>query len=98
MIFGVAGEVLVVASDRRHAEELATAEPSAVEGASGSVVTSTDAEQLANQFIAVFGEQFGIPDIGGLGAGLLTGPLGDLNGSVSASPDELRGRFTLAIE
>ena len=98
VIFGVADEVLVVASDRRHAQELATTEPSAVDGASGSVVTSTDAEQLANQFIAVFGEQFGIPDIGGLGASLLTGPLGDLNGSVSASPDELRGKFTLAIE
>ena len=96
--FGVAGEVLVVATDRARAEELATTEPSAVEGASGSVVTSTDAEQLANQIIAVFGEQFGIPDLGGLGAGLITGPLGDLNGHVSASPDELRGRFTLAIE
>src|SRR5918995_51024 len=98
VIFGVAGEVLVVATDRARAEELATTEPSAVEGASGSVVTSTDAEQLANQIIAMFGEQFGIPDLGGLGAGLITGPLGDLNGHVSASPDELRGRFTLAIE
>jgi hypothetical protein len=98
VVFGVAGEALVVASDRPRARDLATTEPSAVDGASGSVVTSTDAEQLANQIIAVFGEQFGIPDLGGIGAALITGPLGDLNGHVSASQDELRGRFTLAIE
>ena len=98
VFFGVAGEVLVVASDRARAGELARTEPNAVEGARGSVATSTDAEQLANQFIAVFGEGLGIPDLGGLGAGLITGPLEELNGYVAASPDELRGRFTLAID
>jgi hypothetical protein len=97
VLFGVAGEALVVASDRPRAQELAGAQPSAVEGANGSVVTSTDAEQLANQLIAVFGEQFGF-DFGSLGAAFVTGPLGDLNGHISASPDELRGKFTLAIE
>jgi hypothetical protein len=98
VFFGVAGDALVVASDRARAEELATTEPSAVDGAAGSVVTSTDAEQLANELIAVFGEALGIPDLGGLGTALITGPLGELNGHVSASPDELRGSFELAIE
>ena len=98
VFFGVADEALVVASDRARAQDIARTEPASVEGTSGSVVTSTDAEELANLFIAMFGDRFGIPDVGGLGTALITGPLGDLNGHVSASPDELRGKFTLAIE
>jgi hypothetical protein len=46
----------------------------------------------------VFGDQLGIPDLGGLGTALVTGPLGDLNGHVSASPDGLRGKFSLTVE
>ena len=98
VFFGVVSDALVVASDRGRVEELAAAEPAEVDGATGSVVTSTDAEQLANQLLAVFGDQLGVPELGGFGTALVTGPLGDLNGHVSASPDELRGKFTLTVE
>jgi Protein of unknown function (DUF3352) len=98
VVFGVVDEVLVVASDARRAGTLAGEEPTAVDGANGSVVVGADAEQLANTLLRQFGPALGIPDLGGLGAGLFTRPLGDLNGSVSASTDELRGKFTLNVE
>jgi hypothetical protein len=98
VVFGVAKEVLVVASNRARALQLADEAPASVEGASGSVVVGADAEQLVNAFLQEFGSAFGLPDLGGPGTGLFTRPLGDLNGSVSASSDELRGKLTLAIE
>jgi len=69
-----------------------------VPGASGSVVVGADAERLVGRFLQRYGPTLGIPDVGALGTALLTRPLGDLNGSVSASTSELRGKFTLAIE
>ena len=66
--------------------------------ASGSVVMSADAEQIVNTLLRQFGPALGLPDLGGLGAGLFTGPLGDLDGYVEASQDELRGKLSLAIE
>jgi hypothetical protein len=96
--FGVAGDVLVVASDARRAAQLASEQPVDVPGASGSVTMSADAEQLVNNLLKQFGAAFGLNDLGALGTGLFTRPLGDLNGHLSASPDELRGKFTLAIE
>jgi hypothetical protein len=98
VVFGVVSEVLVVASDRARADELATQEPTDVAGARGSVVVGADAEQLANRLIQQFGAAFGIPDLGGLGAGIITGPLGNLGSYASASTDELRGKLTLAID
>jgi hypothetical protein len=98
VIFGVVDDVLVVAGDARRAAELANTEPAAVEGAKGSVVVGADAEQLVNTLLREFGPALGIPDIGGFGTGLLTRPLGDLNGYVNASTDELRGKFTLNVE
>ena len=98
VVFGVAGDVLVVASDARRARELADAEPVDVPGAKGSVVTGADAERLVTTLLEQFGSAFGIPDIGALGTGLLTRPLGELSGSVSASSDELRGKLTLGID
>ena len=96
--FGVANDVLVVARNVQRVLQLAEEDPSAVEGAKGSVVLGADAEQVANALIAEFGAEFGIPNLGGLGAGIITGPLEDLNGHVSSSRDELRGRLTLPIE
>jgi hypothetical protein len=95
--FGVAGDVLVVASDTRRAALLAREQPVDVPGASGSVTMSTDAEQLVNNLLKQFGAAFGLNDLGALGTGLFTRPLGDLNGHLSASPDELRGKFSLAV-
>jgi uncharacterized protein DUF3352 len=98
VVFGVVDDVLVVASDPRRASTLASEEPSAVSGASGSVVLGADAEQLVNTILQQFGPAFGLPDLGGLGAGLFTRPLRELNGSMSASADELRGKLTLSID
>ena len=98
VIFGVVDDVLVVANDARRAGALATTEPEAVEGANGSVVVGADAEQLVNTLLRQFGGAFGLPDLGGFGTGLLTRPLGDLNGYVNASTDELRGKLTLNVE
>ena len=98
VVFGVVDDVLVVASDARRAGELAGQEPTAVEGAKGSVVVGADAEQLVNTLLQQFGPMLGIPDLGGFGTGLLTRPLGDLNGYVNSSTDELRGKFTLNVE
>jgi hypothetical protein len=98
IVFGVVGDVLVVSSDPARASRLATEEPTAVEGATGSVVMSADAEQIVNTLLRQFGPALGLPDLGGLGAGLVTGPLGDLTGHAEASQDELRGKLSLAIE
>jgi hypothetical protein len=98
IVFGVTGDVLVVASDVARARAVASTDPTDVPGASGSVVVGADAERLVGSFLQRYGSALGIPDVGALGTGLLTRPLGDLNGSVSASTSELRGKFTLAIE
>jgi Protein of unknown function (DUF3352) len=98
VVFGVAKDVLIVASTRARAIQLADEEPAKVEGASGSVVVGADAEELVNTLLQKYGSAFGLSDLGGLGTGLFTRPLGDLNGYVSASSDELRGKLTLAIE
>ena len=98
VVFGVVGEVLVVASDVRRARELAGAEPVAVPGASGSVVAGADAQRLVTTLLERFGAAFGVPDLGALGTRILTRPLGDLRGSVSANTSELRGKLTLGFD
>jgi hypothetical protein len=98
VVFGVVDDVLVVANDPARASQLAGEEPVAVPGAKGSVVVSADAEQLVNTLLGQFGPALGLGDLGGLGGALFTRPLGDLNGFVSASTDELRGKLTLAID
>jgi hypothetical protein len=98
VVFGVAGDVLVVASDRARAEEFASATPEKVAGATGSAVLDADARQIVQSVLQAAGPALGIPDIGGLGTGLLTRPLGDLSGHTSASTDELSGKLTLAID
>jgi hypothetical protein len=98
VVFGVVDDVLVVASNHARANELATDEPTAVPDAKGSVAMSADAEQLVNTLLGQLGPALGMGDFGGLGAALLTRPLGDLNGWMSASTDELRGKLTLEIE
>jgi hypothetical protein len=98
VVFGVIDDVLVVANDRAQASKLAGEEPVAVPGAEGSVVMSADAEELVNTLLGQLGPALGLGDLGGLGGALFTRPLGDLNGSMSASTDELRGKLTLAID
>jgi hypothetical protein len=98
VVFGVVDDVLVVANDAKRAAALASADPADVPSAKGSVTLSADAEQLANTLLQQFGPAMGLGDLGSLGVGMFTRPLGDLNGYMSASPDELRGKFTLAVE
>jgi hypothetical protein len=98
VVFGVVDGVLVVASSPERAEELADEEPAPVDGAEGAVTMSSDAEQLANAAIDRYGDRFGLDGFEALGAQLFTGPLQMLTGSLSASPDGLRGRVTLEIE
>jgi hypothetical protein len=98
VIFGVVDGKLVVANDAKRAAAVAASDPVDVPGASGSVTVSADAEQLVTRLLAQFGPQLGIGDLGSLGVGMFTRPLGDLNGWMSASPDELRGKLTLAVE
>jgi Protein of unknown function (DUF3352) len=98
VIFGVVDGVLVVANAAKRAAAVAAAEPADVPGASGSVTVSADAERLVTRILSQFGSEFGFGDLGSLGVGIFTRPLGDLNGWMSASPDELRGKLTLAVE
>jgi hypothetical protein len=98
VVFGVVDGELVVANDPNRAGQLAGAEPTAVPGAKGSVALSADAQQIVNALLGEFGPALGLGDLGGIGGALLTRPLGDLNGFMSASTDELRGKFTLAID
>jgi hypothetical protein len=98
IVFGVVDDVLVVANEAKRAAQVAGAEPTAVSGAKGSVVVSADAEQIVSTLLGQFGPALGLGDLGGIGGALFTRPLGDLTGFVSANPDELRGKFTLAID
>ena len=98
VVFGVVNEQLVVANDPARAGELAASEPSAVAGAEGSAVMMADAGELVSVLLDQLGPQLGLGGLGALGSGFLTEPLGDLTGSVSASPEELRGKLSLAIE
>ena len=98
VVFGVVNGKLVVANDAKRAAALAAAQPADVPGASGSVTLSADAEQLVNQLLSRFGSQLGLGDLGSLGVGMFARPLEDLNGWMSASPDELRGKLTLGVK
>ena len=98
IVFGVVDDVLVVANEARRAARLAGAEPTAVPGAKGSVVMSADAERIVTTLLGQFGPALGFGDLGGIGGVLFTRPLGDLIGFASANTDELRGKFTLAID
>jgi Protein of unknown function (DUF3352) len=98
VIFGVVGDVLVVANDPRRAAELAKEEPTEVPDAKGSVTLGADAEQLVLEVLRQFGPSLGITDLGSAGFGMFARPLGDLDGWMSASTDELRGKLTLNVD
>lgn len=94
--FGVRNGVFVAASRPGRALELAAEQPRAVDGAEGSLVMAADAERVALEALDRLGPQLGI---GGLfGGGLFARPLDELSGSVSSSPDGMRGRFSLTLD
>jgi hypothetical protein len=94
--FGVVDEVFVLDDSAAGARRLASASPEDVPGARGSVVVSADAEKLAEAAISRLGSQLGLGGV--LGGRLLTGPLGNLSGSVAATPAGLSGSQRLEID
>lgn len=96
VVFGVVRDVFVIGNDAARAGQVATASPTTVGAAKGAVVMKADAEQVANSALRRLGPQLGLG--GAFGSRLFTGPLGELNGSVSSSTSGLRGRVTLGVE
>ena len=96
VVFGMDGEVFVASNEASRARELADASTEPVPGADGAVVFSADAEKVADQALDRFGSQLGLS--GALGGQLFTGPLGEVTGSVSSSPESTHGSLKLGID
>jgi hypothetical protein len=96
IVFGVLGDVLVVANDRGRARRLASETPRPVAGAEGAVVASADVERLAKAVLEQFGRQLG--PLGAVGGELFTGSLGDLRLSLESSTESLTGSFRLTFD
>lgn len=94
VVYGVVDGVFVLANDPARARELGSADTQTVDGAKGSVVVSADAEELVSRAIQAQGGGLG----GALGGALVAGPLGELTGSMSASPDGLVGNLKLTFD
>ena len=94
-VFGVVNGALVVATDAARARSVATAQPEAVEGASGSLVLRADAEGIARQVITQIAPNFNIPDPF---IPLLARPFDELRGSVTTSTDGMQGKFSLTLD
>jgi hypothetical protein len=94
--FGVVGKVFVVADDASHARRFAAASPTSAGDAKGAAVLKADAEQVANRVLAQIGPRLGLG--GALGGRLFTGPLGELNGSLTSTTSGLSGKLTLGVD
>jgi hypothetical protein len=91
IVYGVVDGVFVLANDPRTAGQLSSEDTSAVPGAKGAVVLKADAGQVVQQLLGQFG---GV----GLAGAVLTGPLADLTGSMSAETSGITGNFKLGFE
>jgi hypothetical protein len=94
--FGVRNDVFVAGSTPARAAAMASREPEDLSGASGSLVMSADAEQVALQVLRQVAPQLGLGGI--FGGGLFARPLDELNGSVATSTDGMRGSFSLTLD
>jgi hypothetical protein len=94
--FGVRNDVFVAGSGPARAVAMSSQQPEDVSGASGSLVVSADAEQVALQVLRRIAPDLGLGGI--FGAGLLTRPLDELSGSVATSTDGMRGKFSLTLD
>lgn len=88
VVYGVVDGVFVLANDPRTAGQLSTEDTKPIAGSRGSVVVNADAAQLVQQILGQLGGA-------GLAGAVVTGPLGDLTGSVSTETSGLTGSFTL---
>ncbi|HEY6781498.1 MAG TPA: DUF3352 domain-containing protein [Thermoleophilaceae bacterium] len=95
VVFGVVGDVFVLANDASRAGRLATEQPAKVPGVEGALVVKADAGELVNQLVGAFGGGLGLK---GLGARLFSESLGDLTGSIESSTSGLKGSFSLAVK
>jgi len=95
-VFGVLDEVFVAGSDPARARAMASRQPEDVSGATGSLVMSADAEQVALQVLRQVAPELGLGGI--FGGGLFARPLDELNGSVETSTDRMRGSFSLTLD
>ncbi len=91
MVYGVIDGVFVLANDPKLAGELSKESGQKVSGAEGSVVVNANAEQLVQQAL-------GQLEAAGLTSTLVTGPLKDLTGSLSAETSGISGNFKLSFD
>jgi hypothetical protein len=95
-VFGVRDDVFVAGSGPARALAMASSEPEDVSGASGSLVVSADAEQVALQILRQLAPNLGLGGI--FGGGLFARPLDELSGSVATSTGGMRGSFSLTLD
>jgi Protein of unknown function (DUF3352) len=94
--FGVRNDAFVAGSGPARAVAMSSQQPEEVPGASGSLVMSADAEQVALQVLRQVAPDLGLGGI--FGGGLLARPLDELSGSVVTSTDGMRGAFSLTLD
>jgi hypothetical protein len=95
LAFGVAGDAFVLGSDAARARGMASAQPSDVDGASGSLVVSADAEGIAREVLAGLAPQLGLPDPV---VPVLARPFDELKGSIVSSTDGMKGSVSLTLD
>lgn len=88
VVYGVVKGVFVLANDPKVAGRLASESTKKIPGGDGSVVVNADAGQLVQRLLGG----------AGLAGALVTGPLGELTGSMSADTSGLTGNFKLTFD
>jgi Protein of unknown function (DUF3352) len=95
MVSGVGGDAFVLGSDAPRARQMAEARPADVDGASGSLVVSADAQGIARQVLADLAPQFGLPDPV---VPVFARPFDELRGSVVSSTGGMKGELSLTLD
>lgn len=95
-VFGVRDDVFVAGSGPGRALAMASSQPEDVSDASGSLVLSADAEEVALQILRQMAPNLGLGGI--FGGGLFARPLDELSGSVATSAAGMRGSFSLTLD
>ncbi len=96
IVYGVIDENLVVANDPKLAGAIAKEPASPVQGAKGSLAAQADAQQLGNELVKEFADALGFGSA--LGGNLVTGPLGQLTGSIESSTSGMSGNLSLTFD
>lgn len=91
IVYGVVDGIFVLANDARTAGRLSSEDTKSVPDAEGAVVLNADAAELVRQLLGQLGQA-------GLAGAAVSGPLGDLTGSISAETGGITGSFKLGFE